>query len=286
MKNKVYINEKIYDAENAKVSIFDRAYLFSDGIYELIPYFDKKPFLFDDHYSRLQKSLRMVEINNPYSEDKWVNDIENFVKTCIFENFYLYIQVTRGIPENFDDNILREHAATKNYKTCVTMFYSKIKNLKDNNIIGKKSIIMDDKRWMNCDIKSISLLYNSYAKTIAHKQGAFEAILLRDGIVTEGCSSNVFIIKNNTIKTSPESNLILPGVTRSFVINSVIKDSDYDVRVENFSEEELLDADEIFITNSTQGILPITHINNKEINNAKCGDITSKLYKIFTEKIN
>ena len=143
-----------------------------------------------------------------------------------------------------------------------------------------------DKRWMQCDIKSISLLYNSYAKTIAHKQGAFEAILLRDGIVTEGCSSNVFIIKNNTIKTSPESNLILPGVTRSFVVNSVIKDSDYDVRVENFSEEELLDADEIFITNSTQGILPITHINNKEINNAECGDITSKLYKIFTEKIN
>ena len=78
----------------------------------------------------------------------------------------------------------------------------------------------------------------------------------------------------------------MPGVTRSFVINSVIKDSDYEIRVENFSEEELLDADEIFITNSTQGILPITHINKKEINNAECGDITSKLYKIFTEKIN
>ena len=196
MTNKVYINGNIYAANDAKVSIFDRGYLFSDGVYELIPYFNSKPFLLEEHYSRLQKSLEMLEIENPYSKDKWLSSIETLLKSCQFENYYLYIQVTRGWPRNFDDNILREHAATKDYQTCISMFYSKINSLKNKKTLSTKAITMEDKRWMQCDIKSVSLLYNSYAKTIAHKKGAYEAILVRDGYVTEGCSSNVFVIKD------------------------------------------------------------------------------------------
>ena len=285
MNNKVFINEDIIDLKDAKVSIFDRGYLFSDGVYELIPYFDSKPFLLEEHYSRLRKSLDMIEIKNPYDKDRWFHNIKIFLKSCQYRDFYLYIQVTRGMPESFDDNILREHAATKNYKTCVTMFFSKIKNIKKEAVSGKKSITMEDKRWMQCDIKSVSLLYNSYAKTIAYKKGAYEAILVRDGYITEGCSSNVFIVKNNIIKTSPESNLILPGVTRSFVINDVIADSDYDIRIENYKEDDLLNSDEVFITNSTQGILPITHINDKQINDSICYEVTKNLREIFISKI-
>lgn len=285
MNNKVFINEDIIDLKDAKVSIFDRGYLFSDGVYELIPYFDSKPFLLEEHYSRLRKSLDMIEIKNPYDKDRWFHNIERFLKSCQYRDFYLYIQVTRGMPESFDDNILREHAATKNYKTCVTMFFSKIKNIKKEAVSGKKSITMEDKRWMQCDIKSVSLLYNSYAKTVAYKKGAYEAILVRDGYITEGCSSNVFIVKNNIIKTSPESNLILPGVTRSFVINDVIADSNYDIRIENYKEDDLLNSDEVFITNSTQGILPITHINDKQINDSICYEVTKNLQEIFISKI-
>ena len=286
MTNKVYINGNIYAANDAKVSIFDRGYLFSDGVYELIPYFNSKPFLLEEHYSRLQKSLEMLEIENPYSKDKWLSSIETLLKSCQFENYYLYIQVTRGMPKNFDDNILREHAATKDYQTCTSMFYSKINSLKNKKFSSKKAITLEDKRWMKCDIKSVSLLYNSYAKTIAYKSGAYEAILIRDGYITEGCSSNVFIIKNNIIYTSPESNLILPGVTRSFVINNIIKECGYEIRIEDFNEDDLLNADEIFITNSTQGILPITHINNKLVKNNEDSKITQKLHETFIKKIN
>ena len=102
-------------------------------------------------------------------------------------------------------------------------------------------------------------------------------------MVTEGCSSNVFIVKDEIIKTAPKSNLILPGVTRSFVINELIKKNKYLIQVDNYNEEDLLNADEVFITNSTQAILPIKKINNKIINNGETGDITNKLYKNFLE---
>ena len=142
---------------------------------------------------------------------------------------------------------------------------------------------MEDKRWLQCDVKSISLLFNAYAKTLANEKNAYEAILIRNGVVTEGCSSNVFIVKDEIIKTAPKSNLILPGVTRSFVINELIKKNKYLIQVDNYSEEDLLNADEVFITNSTQAILPIKKINNKIINNGETGDITNKLYKNFLE---
>lgn len=283
MNNKVFFNNKICDAENANVSVFDRGYLFSDGIYELIPYFNKKPFLLEDHYHRLEKSLSMIGLKNPYKKKDWFENIAKLVKTCEFDNFSLYIQVTRGVPKNIDDGVLREHAATKKYKPSVCMFCSQIQNLSKNSLVLKNAITMEDKRWLQCDIKSISLLFNAYAKTLANDQGAYEAILIRNEIVTEGCSSNVFIVKDEIIKTAPKSNLILPGVTRSFVINELIKKNKYSIQIDDFSEDNLLNADEVFITNSTQAILPIKKINNKIINNGKTGNITNKLYRNFLE---
>ena len=176
MNNKVFFNNKICDAENANVSVFDSGYLFSDGIYELIPYFNKKPFLLEDHYHRLKKSLAMIGLKNPYEKKDWIKNIEILVETCEFDNFSLYIQVTRGVPKNIDDGVLREHAATKKYNPSVCMFCSQIQNLSKTNPILKNAINMEDKRWLKCDIKSISLLFNAYAKTLANDQGAYEAI--------------------------------------------------------------------------------------------------------------
>ena len=285
MKNKVFVNDKIYDAENAKISVFDRGYLFSDGIYELIPYFNSKPFLFEEHYNRLEKNLEMIDLANPYEKDDWVNKIKNFIKDCDFKNFYLYIQVTRGIPRDYNDGVLREHAVTKNYKPTVCMFFSEINGFSKELPKNKSAITMEDKRWMQCNIKSISLLFNAYAKTVAHSQGAYEAILVRNGMITEGCSSNVFIIKNKIIKTTPTSKHILPGITRSYVIEGIIKNNGYELSIVDFSENDLVSADEVFVTNSTQGIVPITCINNNDISSGLCGEITEKLYKKFVRSL-
>ncbi len=285
MKNKVFVNDEIHDAENAKISVFDRGYLFSDGIYELIPYFNSKPFLFDEHYNRLEKSLEMIDLVNPYGKDDWMDKIENLIKYCDFKNFSLYIQITRGTPINYNDNILREHAVTRGYKPTVCMFFSEINSLPKELTEKKNAITMEDKRWMQCDIKSISLLFNAYAKTVAHSQGAYEAILIRNGIVTEGCSSNVFIIKNKIIKTTPESKHILPGITRSYVIEELIKNNGYEVTVADFSENDLVNADEVFVTNSTQGIVPITCIDGNDISSGLCGEITERLYKKFVRSL-
>ena len=283
MNNKVFFNNKICDAEDAKVSVFDRGYLFSDGVYELIPYFKKKPFLQDEHYHRLEQSLEMIGLKNPFEKEVWLEKIEKLIDLCEFDNFSLYIQVTRGVPKKLDDGVLREHAATKKYYPSVCMFCSQIQDLSKNSPKLKNAITMEDKRWLQCDVKSISLLFNAYAKTLANEKNAYEAILIRNRVVTEGCSSNVFIVKDEIIKTAPKSNLILPGVTRSFVINELIKKNKYLIQVDNYNEEDLLNADEVFITNSTQAILPIKKINNKIINNGETGDITNKLYKNFLE---
>jgi len=284
LTNKVFINNKICNAEEAKISIFDRGYLFADGIYELIPYFNSKSFLFDGHYLRLEQSLKMIGLKNPYTKKEWVSRINEIVSSCEYKNFSLYIQVTRGIPENFNNN-LREHAVTKTYTPSVVMFCSEIADLSRKTLAGQKAIVIEDKRWLQCDIKSIALLFNSYAKTLAHKENAYEAILVRDGYVTEGCSSNIFIIKNNIIKTAPESNLILPGVTRKFLIEEVIVRCNINISIQNYTEDDLTNADEVFITNSTQGILPITKLNNNILNNGDFGPVTEILRKEFLQHI-
>ena len=285
MTSKIFINNEICTIEDASVSVLDRGYLFSDGVYELIPYFNKKSFLFDEHYNRLKKSLRSIDLENPFDKEKWLYKIDGFLKECEYKNFSLYIQITRGVPFNIHDGILREHATTKEYRPTICMFCSEIKDLSKESPKVQSAITEEDKRWLKCDIKSIALLFNAHTKSLAHKKGAYEAILFRDGIVTEGCSSNVFIIKNKVIKTSPKSNLILPGVTRDFVIENTLVNQKYNILETNFSKKELFEADEIFITNSTQGVLSIGKIDNKLINDGKCGEITTEIYKNFINHI-
>lgn len=283
MTSKVFINDNIYAAKDAVISILDRGYLFSDGIYELIPYFNKKSFLFDEHYLRLEKSLKSIELENPFDKKTWLNKIDSFIKECKYNNFALYIQVTRGVPLNISDGILREHAATKEYKSTASMFCYEIKELSKESPRVQSVITAEDKRWLKCDIKSIALLFNAHTKSMAHKKGAYEAILSRNDVVTEGCSSNVFIIQNKIIKTSPKSNLILPGVTRDFIIEKILKKQKYEISETEFSKKELLKADEVFITNSTQGILSIGKIDNQVISNGKSGKITTQIYKNFID---
>jgi len=273
----------IYDATEAKISVFDRGYLFSDGVYELIPYFKSKAFLFNEHFYRLKNSLNMIDMDNPYEDKIWINKIDNFLENCSYDNFFLYIQITRGVPNDLNEEILREHSATKTYNPTVFMFYSPIKNIIECSLNSVNAITLEDKRWMQCDIKSISLLFNSYAKTLADKLDAYEAILIRDGNITEGCSSNIFIIKDNVIKTAPKSNLILPGVTRAFIIEKVIKNNDFKIHEESFDVGELLKADEVFLTNSSQGILSIKKIDKHIIKTKSENNITQKLFNSYKE---
>ena len=286
MSDKIFLNDSFFEARDAKVSVFDRGYLFSDGIYELIPYFNGKPFLFEDHYKRLERSLKMIDIDNPYTKDEWIIRIDDLLKSCDHKHFSLYIQISRGVPLELKDGIYREHAATKKYIPSVLMFYSENKGFPKTKPGTEKAIIMEDKRWLQCDIKSISLLYNAYAKTLAHKENAYETILIRNGKVTEGCSSNVFIVKDKTIKTCPKSNLILPGITRSHVVNNIIKKTAYEYIEKDFSKEELESADEIFVTNSTQCVVSINKLNENLIGDGNCGIITEEIYSKFINSIN
>ena len=143
---------------------------------------------------------------------------------------------------------------------------------------------MEDKRWLKCDIKSIYLLFNAYAKTLANDQGAYEAILVRNGIVTEGCSSNVFIVKDEIIYTPKLSNELLPGVTRGLLIK-LLGQNNLKVIESDISQSDLINADEVWCSSSTNSVVPIIKVDNSIINDGKTGKISIKIYEIAQDFI-
>ena len=280
-KEKVFINGDLSDATSAKISPFDRGFLFADGVYELIPFFSNKPFLLDEHYLRLSRSLQKMEIKNPYTEEEWKSHISNLVETTDLKNFYLYIQVTSGTPELNGVSRKRDHVYPEDYKSTVFMFLSEITLLSQDDISsGQEAITLEDMRWYLCDIKSISLAYNAYARDLANKKGAFESILKRDNLITEGSSSNIFIIKNNKIITPKSNNLILHGITRGFVFK-LAKKMNIEILEKDITYEDLMNSDEVFVTNSTQSVVPISVIDGKKINSGSAGPLSLELSKNF-----
>ena len=270
-----YFNDKYLSLSDIKVSPFDRGFLFADGVYESIRTYNKKLFRYEDHLDRLKRSLKEIRIE--FSE---VDAIENIIYELMIKNeieneTLAYIQITRG------SAVPRTHHFPEG-KTEPTVFISVrelVKNSEEQNN-GVKVILQEDVRWLRCDIKSISLLPVVLASQKATEQDAAEAILVRDGLITEGTHTNFFAIKNETVYTAPKSRLILEGITRKFVLELCEKFK-VDYCEEFINKEELKSFDEFFITSTTKEITPVVEIDYWKINNGKPGKITLSLQSLF-----
>ena len=274
--NTVYLNGNFMPAEKAKISPLDRGFLFADGIYEVIPAVAGELFGLTEHLQRLKRSLDALSITNPMSQDNWVNLCHEIMKRNGGGDLSVYIQVTRGAPDKRDH---RYPMAAEEVKPTVFLSVSRLELsciYKVNTTVGSSAIVRDDIRWSRCDIKSVSLLPNVMMKQEAGDAGAIEAILKRDGFITEGTSSNVFIVRNERIITTPLSNRILPGVTRIFVLK-MCEELKYTVEERDFTEEEMREADELWICSSTKDILPITSVDGNDIGSGKPGPIWKEI---------
>lgn len=272
----VYLNGEYLPLDKAKVSVLDRGFIFGDGVYEVIPAYGAKVLRFEHHMQRLQNSLDAVRIANPLSNAEWLKIIHQLMAENGTRDQYIYLHVTRGVAK-------RDHRFPD--ETTPTVFVmSSILHPVEESLLenGIAAVTLDDIRWQYCNIKAIALLPNILLRQQAIDKGAVEAVLIRDGNMTEGAASNIFIVTNGVIKTPPKDNKLLPGITRDLVVE-LANMHKMPVEETTISEKEFLAADEIWLTSSTKEILPITKINDTAVGNGKPGAVWHDMYQKYQD---
>lgn len=198
----IYLNGKFLPMEQATVPVLDRGFIFGDGVYEVIPVYSRKPFRLSEHLSRLQHSLDGIRLQNPHTEAEWADLIERIIELNEGEDQYLYLHITRGVAK-------RDHAFPRAATPTVFMMSNPLLTpLGELLVSGVPAITARDNRWGRCDIKAISLLPNILLRQLAVDEQATETILLRDGLLTEGAASNIFVVKDNLLLTPPKDHQI------------------------------------------------------------------------------
>lgn len=277
-QNIVYLNGQWLPADEARISAFDRGFIFGDGVYEVIPVYGKRPLRLAQHLARLKNSCDAIHLTNPCSDTDWTGIIDKLINQGDTPDQMVYLQITRGAAP-------RDHAfPEKSEPTCFAygkpMTYPDVKAQAN----GVAAITTQDIRWLRCDIKATALLANVILRQSAVENGAAEAILLRGESLTEGAASNIFIVKDNCIITPPKSELILPGITRDLVVE-LARANDVCLEERAVSMDELLAANEVWMTSSTKEILPIVRINNESVGSGKPGPMHARMLAIYQDYI-
>ena len=269
----IYLNGEFLPLTHARVSVLDRGFMFADGVYEIIPVFSGSPFRLAEHLQRLQDSLDGISLQLDYDRERWQLLIDRLLRANgTRADSSIYIQVTRGVAE-------RNHCYQSDFTPTVFMYCKLLQHTDVSG--GVRAVLHEDIRWQYCHIKAVALLPNVMMKQYARDQdGSIEAILHRDGYVTEGAASNVFIVAGTTISTPPKSNHLLPGITRDLVVE-LIGASRYECEEAPVSKEQLLQADEIWLTSSSLGIAPVVSLDGRPVSNGKPGPVWRGLDKIY-----
>jgi len=270
----VYLNGVFCAANEAKVSVLDRGFLLGDGVYEVIPVYGGRLFRLKEHLDRLQSSLDAIRLENPLTYEQWEEMLNKLVQENYDSSLSVYLQVTRGVAA-------RDHAFPSNTSATVYAMANKIHTMPAESYEkGIAAITVEDNRWQRCDIKAISLLANVLLRQQAVDQGVAEAILIRDGYLTEGAASNIFAVINGEIRTPAKGQYILPGITRDLVLELALA-NDIPAAEKPISEEELISADEIWLSSSTKEVLPVTQLNGQTVGKGKPGEVWRKISEIY-----
>lgn len=277
MPDILYFNGRFTTTDEAVISVEDRGLQFGDSLYEVIRFIDGAPRFARAHWERLDRGLSVLGIPNPWASwPEFARVLEQILDRTEFEEGILYIQVTRGVSE-------RSHFyAEKMEPTSIA--YSRRFDFPDEltRRRGVTAVTFEDIRWKRCDIKSVNLLPNVLAKSHAKQSGAGEAILFADGIVTEGASSNLFVVSGERLITHPPNFQILPGVVRDRVIEIAIEQR---IRLDErpVQQTELFSIDELFLTSTTQGVMPIIAIDDRPVGAGTIGPVTARIQRLFDD---
>lgn len=267
----VYLNGEYLPLANAKVSVMDRGFLFGDGVYEVIPAYAGRLFRLENHLERLDNSLNSIRLKNPFDHAQWRALLTPLLKAS--DDQSVYLQVTRGAASK------RDHGFPNDVAPTVFAMVSGINPYADHDN-GVKAISMEDSRWKLCDTKAITLLANVLLRQAAVDNGCAEAILFKDGYLTEGAASNVFAVIDGVLLTPSKSPAILPGITRDVILEIAHKNN-IPCREQAISKDSIKHATELWITSSTREIIPVVELDGSVIGNGKPGEVWKTFFKLF-----
>ncbi len=277
----VYLNGDYLPETEAKVSIFDRAFLMADGVYEVTSVLGGKLIDFDGHAVRLERSLTELDMRSPVTKDQLLEIHRELVRVNGIEDGLVYLQITRGAPDD-RDFIFPDPETTP---PTIVLFTQNKPGLADSPLARKgiKVISVDDLRWHRRDIKTVQLLYPSMGKMMAKKAGADDAWMVMDGYVTEGTSNNAYFIKGNRIVTRARSHDILHGITRAAVLRYA-EEAQMEVEERNFTIAEAQEADEAFITSASAFVMPVVEIDGVALGDGTPGPRALRLREIYLDE--
>ncbi len=272
--NIVYLNGEYLPADKAQISVFDRGFLFGDSVYEVIPFYQGVGFRLTEHLARLEYSLRALQIQ---TAQDWEAILNRLVSDNGGGNLSVYLQITRGAADS------RSHRYSDDLSPTVFACCTPIKDIYTagpDDVVPMKVIVTADLRWHRCDVKSTCLLPNIMVVHQAQAQGADEALMMRDGKLTEGSSCNVFIVQQGVIYTPKRGSEILGGTTRELIMQladeHAIPSQEVDI-----DYEMLKAADEVWISSSTRGVVPVIEIDGDQVGDGEKGPLWSTMFELF-----
>jgi len=272
----IYLNGEFMPIEQARIPVLDRGFIFGDGVYEVIPVYSRHPFRLHEHLRRLRESLKSIKLANPHDDATWVHLIGRLIALNEPEDQSLYMHVTRGPAK-------RDHAFPKSVTPTVFLMSNPLTTPPRQQVSeGVCAITALDNRWLRCDIKAIALLPNVLLRQEAVDAGCVEAVLLREGFMTEGAASNIFVVSKGVMLAPPKNHLMLPGITYDVVLE-LAQANGIRHEIREIAEAELRGADEIWLTSSTKEVLAITRLDDAPVGNGKPGPLFERMYKLYQD---
>jgi D-alanine transaminase len=270
-----YLNGQYGPVRDAKVSVLDRGFIFGDGVYEVLPVYDGKIFRFEQHMARLQRSLGELRIHNPLASSEWLAIARRLIQSQIdgggSVNQLVYIQITRGVA-------VRDHVMPKGLTPTVFVMVSDMKlPAPAQREQGVACVSADDFRWKKAHIKSTSLLGAVFSRQISADAGALETVMFRDGMLSEGAASNVWVVKNGQLIGPPNDHLVLEGI-RFSLLEDICRERGIPFELRRITRAEVLDADELLLSSATKEVLPITQLDGVPVGTGQPGPVYASLY--------
>ena len=272
----VYLNGEWLPLGEARVSILDRGFMLGDGVYELIPVYQRRPFRLDEHLRRLQRSLDGIRLANPMSDAQWREVIAEVVASHEADDQSVYVQVTRGAAP-------RDHAFPLYTPPTVLVMSNPLSRPDPAQIEhGVCAVSMQDIRWWRCDLKTINLLPNVLAKQKAVDAGCVECIMFRDGVLTEGAAANIFVVKNGVILAPVKDHRVLPGITYDVVLE-LAQANGLAYQVRDISEDEVRGADELWLTSSSREVQAVVELDGRPVGSGVPGPVYRRMFALYQD---
>ena len=270
----VYLNGEFMPLAEARVPVLDRGFIFGDGVYEVAPVYGRVPFRWTQHHARLVRNLGKLRIDDPMDAAGWRGLVDALVARHPWDDQFVYVQVTRGVAK-------RDHAFPKGVRPTVFAMSSPLPPIPAEQIeLGVATITLPDERWLHCDIKSISLLGNVLARQAAVDAVAAECVMFRDGWLTEGSSSNVWVVRDGRVLAPPRDNLILEGI-RYGLLEALCAAEGVPFEVRPIARDEVTSADELMLSSATKEVLPITRLDGRPVGAGVPGPVYRRLHAAY-----